>query len=135
MERSSRREDQESASAGRGLPPPLGDAIAEAARRARLDPGNVHPEYLDKKPSWFETALAEFNRPSRDDTTDQARDVFSRIAADRRAVFAQALGDARRLATGASVQARCLECAAIGPAGPRVADIRLMDLLLAKIGF
>ncbi|MBY0521256.1 MAG: signal peptide peptidase SppA, partial [Sphingomonas sp.] len=112
----------------------LSDAVAEAARRAKLDPKTVHAEYLEKKPTWFATALSEFNRPSRDDNTDQARDIFSRIAADRRAVFAQALGDARRLATGAAVQARCLECAGLAPANPRGADIRLMDLLLARIG-
>ncbi len=112
----------------------LHDAIAEAARRAGLDPKNVHAEYLEKKPSWYAGLIAGFSRNDDEDSVDQAHDVFSRVAADRRAVFAQALGDARRLATGAAVQARCLECSGLAPAARRADDIRLMDFVLARLG-
>ncbi len=113
----------------------LQDAIAEAARRAGLDPKNVHAEYLEKKPSWYAKLAADFGRNDDDEeSVDQARDVFSQLAADRRAVFAQALGDARRLATGAAVQARCLECGGLAPPSRRSDDVRLMEFLLARIG-
>ncbi|MEB3090123.1 hypothetical protein, partial [Parvimonas sp. M20] len=61
-------------------------------------------------------------------------DVFARIAAERRATFARALGDARRLATSGSVQARCLECGGLAPAAATPADARLVDMVLAKLG-
>lgn len=112
----------------------LKDAVAEAARRAKLDPAKVHAEYLEKKPGWFAKLIAGFDREDEDEETDSAGDAYSRIARERRAVFAQAIGDMRRLATGASVQARCLECGALAPAAPRAGDVRLMDVLLARIG-
>ena len=94
----------------------LNDAIAEAARRAKIDPATAKVDYLEKKPTW----AAEIARQiaSKDDDDDDAAapaDAFSRIAWERRQTLARALGDMKRLATGAAVQARCLECAGIGP--------------------
>jgi protease-4 len=113
----------------------LSDAIAEAARRAHLDPAHVHAEYLEKKPGWADQ-LARSLADKNDDENSVAAggDAFARVAADRRATLAQALGDARRLATGAGVQARCLECAGLAPAQPSGADGRLLDLVLARLG-
>jgi protease-4 len=116
----------------------LSDAIAEAAKRAKLDPKNVHAEYLEKKPnSWtaFAQSFADRNRDD-DEAGVGGGDAFTRLAAMRRAALVQAVGDARGLATGAAVQARCLECGGIAPAaGGTRADARLVDLLLARLGF
>lgn len=117
----------------------LGDAVAEAAKRAKLDPAKVHALYLEKEPSWFEQLVASFAAGSGEEDEEAAPesggDIYARIAADRRAVFGQALGDAKRLAMGSSMQARCLECGAFGPAAATMrADARLIDLLLARIG-
>ncbi|URW75768.1 signal peptide peptidase SppA [Sphingomonas donggukensis] len=114
-----------------GLP----DAIAEAARRAKLDPAKVHAVYLDKEPSWTAKLAESWAAPEEeDDRVDQAGlDPISRIAADRRAVFAQAIADARRLATGSAVQVRCLECAALAPPSAKMSDLSLADLLYAKL--
>ena len=112
----------------------LNDAVAEAARRVGLDPAKVHVEYLEKKPSrWALLAqqLADKNDDDDDDATQG--DAFSRIAAQRRAVFAQTLGEVRRLSNGAAIQARCLECGALGPVQPRSADVSLMNAILAKL--
>jgi protease-4 len=111
------------------------DALAEAARRAKLDPAKVHAVYLDKEPGWAAKLAQAFASQDDEDKADsgQARDILGRIAADRRAVFAQALGDARRLASGASMQARCLECASFAPAAPTSADRTLGELLFAKL--
>ncbi len=114
----------------------LDDAVAEAARRAHLDPKNVHAEYLEKKPSGLSALLQQLsrNREDRDDD-DAGEDMFARTAVVQRATLARALGDARRLAMGASVQARCLECVGLGPMTADPGDAKLMDLLLARLGW
>lgn len=117
----------------------LSDAVAEAAKRAKLDPAKVHAVYLEKEPSWFEQLIAGFAAGSGEEDEEAAPesggDIYARFAAERRAVFGQALGDAKRLAMGSSMQARCLECGAFGPAAATLrADARLIDLLLARIG-
>ena len=117
----------------------LGDAVAEAAKRAKLDPAKVHALYLEKEPSWFEQLVAGFAMSGGDEeeeaTPESGGDIYARIAAERRAVFGQALGDATRLAMGSSMQARCLECGAFGPAATTMrADARLIDLILARVG-
>lgn len=89
--------------------------------------------FLEKKPSWLAKLATQIARKQQGDDTDAAGDVFTRIARDRRAVFAQVLGDMRRMSHGAAIQARCLECAAMGPVAPSPADTRLMDAVLAKL--
>jgi protease-4 len=110
----------------------LEDAIAEAAKRAKLDPKAVHAEYLEKKPGWAAGLAAAFADQEDEDASE--RDVFARIAAERRGVLARALGDIRRIATSGSIQARCLECAGLGPSAAASADATLLDLLFARIG-
>lgn len=115
----------------------LEDAVQEAARRAKLDPAKVHPVYLDKKPDPWVQFLAQIARDEKQDEewVDQPAqaDLHGRIAAERRVLLAQALGDARRLASGGSVQARCLECGGFGPATARADDKSLFELLVARI--
>jgi protease IV len=111
----------------------LDDAIAEAARRAKLDPAKVHVEYLEKKPG-FAAQIARQLAREKDDAADAA-DVFALVAADRRALAARALGEARRLASGGSIQAACLGCAAYGPATAAAQDMSLLRLLLARLGW
>ncbi|WP_066550899.1 MULTISPECIES: signal peptide peptidase SppA [unclassified Sphingomonas] len=111
----------------------IDDAIAEAARRAKLDPAKVHALYLEKEPGW-EAQFAELLARDDDEKTDETEtDLMSRLAAERRAVFARALGDMRGLlnARGA-VQARCLECAALAPAVPRAEDRALARMIIEK---
>lgn len=114
----------------------LKDAIAEAARRAKLDPAKVRTVYLEKEPGWAAQIAEAWQREQdRDKGSEEAAlgsDLFARIAADRRASLAQAAGDVRRLLSGQSVQARCLECAGFAPADPRGADRALADLMLAR---
>ena len=111
----------------------LGDAVAEAARRAKLDPKTVHTVYLEKEPGWAAKLAADFGRDD-DDADAPAGDVFARLAGERRGLVAQALGDVRRLAAGGSIQARCLECGGLGPSPRAASDERLLDWLLARLG-
>ncbi|MCP3729418.1 signal peptide peptidase SppA [Sphingomonas sp. MG17] len=117
----------------------IDDAVAEAAKRAKLDPAKVHALYLEREPGFLEGLIAGLMAGGDDEEEaepESGSDLFARIAGDRRAVFAQALGDAKRLAMGASMQARCLECGAFGPVAATMrADARLIDVVLAKLGF
>lgn len=112
----------------------LTDAVAEAARRAGLDPAKVQTVYLEKEPSPLEKALKGFADRPRGDAPDQAAtDLLGRVAIEQRSVLAQALGDARRMLTApAGVQARCLECGGLGPVRASAEDASLFDLIVAR---
>ncbi len=112
----------------------LGDAIADAARRAKLDPASVHAEYLEKGPGWAAQIAAGLSQRDSDDGMAPGGDAFSRIAGERRALVARALGDVARLTQGGSIQARCLECGGLGPSATATSDARLLDLLMARFG-
>ena len=98
-----------------------------------LDPKNVARVYLEKKPGWFGQLLAAWGKDDDDDADMQARDVFGVIAGERRDVLARAVGDAKRLAGAASVQARCLECAGFSDARASRADLSLAQMLIKAI--
>ncbi|MBR0552906.1 signal peptide peptidase SppA [Stakelama marina] len=112
----------------------LDDAIAEAARRAKLDPDKVHAVYLEKKPSEWARFVEQFaNKGDDDDSVDRgSTDLFAKLSAERRATFAHALGDARRLVRGGTVQARCLVCTGFGPPTVTAKDEKLMDVLIDR---
>jgi protease-4 len=111
----------------------LGDAIKEAARRAKIDPATAKPVYLEKKPSWAAQLVQQMNN-GEDESGAAPTDALGRIAWEQRQVLAQAAGDVRRLAIGGGIQARCLECGPAGPVQAAAGDQRLLDLLLARLG-
>ena len=86
------------------------DAIAEAARLAKLDPGEAHAVWLDKEPTWREALAAAWAES--EEETPAAVDLVSTMTRARTAALAVAVADARGLATGSAIQARCLECPA-----------------------
>ena len=114
----------------------MDDAIAEAARRAKLDPAKVHAIYLEKEPDWWTQLVAEWSKSGDDDddTAAPGGDAFAHVAGAQRDLLARALGDVKRLAATGSIQARCLECGGLGPTAPAPGDARLLDLVLAKLG-
>jgi protease IV len=85
------------------------DAIAEAARRAKLDPAATHAVWLEKPVSFFEGVAGMF-LGAEDDA--RSTDLVSTMARMRLAALSAAIADAKGLATGAALQARCLECPA-----------------------
>lgn len=113
----------------------LDDAIAEAARRAKLDPGKVRTVYLDKEPSWAAQLAEAWQREQdRDKGSEEAfvgGDLFARFSAERRGLLAQAAGDVRRLLAGEAMQARCLECRGFAPPAPHAADRALTELMVS----
>lgn len=112
----------------------LSEAVAEAARRAKLKPEDVRTVYLEKEPSWA-AQLARSFRSDPEEAGTPTGDAFTRIATEQRALLARAVTDARALATSGSIQARCLECASFGPAQAGAGDLKILDLLLAKLGW
>lgn len=86
----------------------LEDAIAEAARRAKLDPDSARPVFLDREPSFEDSLLAMLAEDEEQDAG--ANDMFSRIAAEPGLLMLQAFSDAQRMLAGSAIQARCLEC-------------------------
>ncbi|MDT9597947.1 signal peptide peptidase SppA [Sphingosinicella rhizophila] len=85
----------------------LDDAIAEAARRAKLDPAKAKAVYLEREPGFIENFLFDFGNAR---AQHPARDAFSRLGDRPDAMLIRALGDADRILSGPAVQARCLDC-------------------------
>ena len=83
----------------------LDDAIAEAARRAKIDPENIRRVVLQPKPSYLSSLLANF-------TTAKATrgDVVTRLVREQQAAFVAGIGDAASVMAGPAIQVRCLEC-------------------------
>jgi len=108
----------------------LDDAIAEAARRARLDPAKVSPLYIEKQPTLASRLLANMTRDRNDGSSSS--DAWTRIAQAPQARIATALADMQLIAAGPAIQARCLECP-VGEA-PRLPRAGWATLLLAKLG-
>jgi protease-4 len=95
----------------------LDDAVREAARRAKLDADDVSIVYLERAPSWFDRLAADWSRP---DDEGGSGDVLTMLGRRQTALAWSAVDDARRVASGAAIQARCLECsAALPPARAR----------------
>jgi protease IV len=105
----------------------INDAVAEAAKRAKLDPATATAVYLEKTPSWGQSLAEMLTGGDDDEESQQATDLLSTQSRVRMSMLVQAVADARSLATGSAVQVRCLECPiSAAPAKPD----RLLDILL-----
>ena len=109
----------------------LEDAIAEAARRAKVDPAKAKPYYIEKQPDKF----AEFVQSIADREQDDGsapRDMLARQAWMQRGWAMQAVSDVKSLVMGAGVRADCLECRGYGaPKQRNAAEERGMLAMLA----
>jgi protease-4 len=85
----------------------IDDAIAEAARRAKLNPDEPHAVWLEKEPGWGEAISAIFGA---EEEGSVPTDLLSTLARARMASFAGVAEDARLMMSASAVQARCLEC-------------------------
>lgn len=91
----------------------LDDAIAEAARRAKIDPAKARPYWIGKAPDkWVELIQSMMERKK--DQAAAPRDMLSRQALLQRRWAMQAVSDVRGLVSGAGVRADCLECRSYG---------------------
>lgn len=88
----------------------LDKAIADAARRAELDPASVKVVYLEE-PDFFAGFVGDMTA---DDPNKEEADALSLIGGQRTRALAMAAHDAAVLLSQPSVQARCLECGSVG---------------------
>jgi protease IV len=87
----------------------IDDAVAEAAKLAKLDVKTVKAVYLEKPPS-FAQSFAEMFMGGDEEDSQRATDLLSTLTRARMAMLGQAVADAKSLASGSVVQVRCLEC-------------------------
>ncbi|HTI31151.1 MAG TPA: signal peptide peptidase SppA [Sphingomonas sp.] len=106
----------------------IDDAIAEAARLAKLDPSARHAVWLEKPKTWTQT-LAESWSSSGDEDDDKAQDALTRLTQIRMGELAGALTEVRGLVGATAIQARCLECPVTATVRP--VDASLFDLIRA----
>lgn len=98
----------------------LDRAVAAAARRAKL-PADVRTVDVEKTPSRLAALIGESLGLSDAEDSAQARDPFAKLAAQSRMRMLAAIGDARAMATGPTMQAACIECAGLGSPRPAAA--------------
>lgn len=98
----------------------IDDAIADAARRAKLDPATTRATWLDKEPTWREALARMFADSSSDEESAPKTDLLTTLAQARLATLGSAVADAQALGRGSVVQVRCLDCPSPAmPASPR----------------
>lgn len=90
----------------------LDDAIAEAARRAKLDPARVQPVYIESEPSLPLRLLRDAFDSKSDSGADEAalRDPWAALAQRPDALLARAVTQASAILSGPAIQVRCLAC-------------------------
>lgn len=84
----------------------LDDAVAEAAKAAKLDPSDVHAQYIVKEPNWLIAILSGLNTPDDSDVLDPV----TRFARSQTRSMSAALDDMQRVLREPVVQARCFDC-------------------------
>ncbi|MGZ8311022.1 MAG: signal peptide peptidase SppA [Allosphingosinicella sp.] len=106
----------------------LDDAIAEAARRADLDPAAARPVYLEQDAGF----LARILRGAAAEEGAN-RGAFARLAARPEQLMARALDDVQAMVDGPVLQARCLECPMPAPVQRNRATESLLVQLIAAV--
>lgn len=109
----------------------LSDAIAEAARRAELDPAQARAVFLEPQPGFLDEVLSGMASNEEQAST---RDAFASLAQRPQLLLARALADAQAMLDGPAIQARCLECPMSAPPRlPRAAQGSWTRRLLALV--
>ncbi|WP_310497169.1 signal peptide peptidase SppA [Sandarakinorhabdus sp.] len=107
----------------------LDAAVAAAAKRAGIK-GTPRVIDIEREPSPFLAALEGFAGAGEEQ--DQVRDPWARLASASRLRLLSAAGDFAVMARGPTMQASCIECAAMG--SPRLPAARQGEGLLARLG-
>lgn len=110
----------------------LDDAIAEAAKLAKLDPGKARPVFIEQEPDYFSQLLEQyFKQDEEDRTTALPKDWLGKQAWLRRSFALQAVSDVQSMLTGSAIRADCLECRGVlPPIADKGAARRVLDHLL-----
>ena len=112
----------------------LEDAIAEAARRAKIDPAKARTYQIEKKPDQWAQWVQELAADRDQEQASAPRDMLARQSWIQRGWAMQAITDVKALVMGAGVRADCLECRGYGAPKPRsAAEERGMLAMLAGL--
>jgi protease-4 len=106
------------------------DAVAEAARLAKLDPAKVRPLYIEKPLNPWKEMIRTLLNPDEETSEAGSRTFWGSLAAGPDRVLIAALANAQRVLAGPAIQVRCLECVSTATQ-PRPGDIRAARSLLA----
>lgn len=106
------------------------DAIAEAARLAKLDPTKVRPLYIEKPLNPWKEMIRTLVNPDQGNGEAGGRAFWGSLAGGPDRLVIAALANAQRVLTGPAIQVRCLECVSTATQ-PRPGDIRAARSLLA----
>ena len=102
----------------------LNDAVAEAAKRAKLDPAKVRQLWLKSEPGFLSAFLGGFSAKA---TNAGHRDAVSRLAAIQEARLMAGFRAAGDVAAGPVIQVRCMACPSPALPMPRRALTRLIN--------
>lgn len=92
------------------------DAVAEAARRAKLTGSAAQPRYFDPARDPVSRFLGMFTSEEERASIAPPRDILSYAAREQRATAMQMMRDLQGLIEGPSIRADCLECRTFTPA-------------------
>ena len=98
----------------------LDDALAYAAKQAKLEDGKWHPTYLGDKDGGYSSFLEKLTGD--EDANPPAQgDIFAVLAGQQQAMIGRALDQAKHLLGASGMQAYCLECEV-----PKAAPVKVM---------
>lgn len=105
----------------------MDEAVAEAARLAKVEVSGTSRLYLQKEPDW----LTRFFLAEEEGEAEARTDIFTRMIRRQQGMLLAGLNDAQTLLTGPAVQVRCLSC----PATPRAVSqkVPLLAQIYAKV--
>ncbi|WP_439534622.1 signal peptide peptidase SppA [Polymorphobacter sp.] len=106
----------------------LDAAVAAAARRAKLE-GTPRTIDIEPRLSPVLEFLNAVGGPA--ETAPQGRDPFAKLSLASRSRLFGLIGDLRLMAAGPTMQATCIECAAMG--SPRLASAARIETEMAKL--
>ena len=112
----------------------LDDALAEAARLAKLEKGDWHPLYIEPMPDFASTLLGGLMpEPTQ---ASAPMDLFGRAAWEQQLLFDRIAADLRLLSGVQGAQVRCLECGAVAglpTIGGETNSGNWFDMLLSRL--
>lgn len=111
------------------------DALAYAAKAAKLGDGEWHPKYLGEEDDGFRTLLVRLLESDDEDSSGAGAGIGGIVAAQQAELAARLAHDVALLSGRGGIQAYCLECPA--GAAPRLSnnDVGVLGSLVKLAGF
>jgi len=112
----------------------LEDALAYAAKAAKLGDGEWHAQYLGDKDGAFESLLVQMLQDDENEDTAAQTGITGLVVGGQNELAARLAHDLGLLLGGSGVQAYCLECPVSGPVRVSERDIGVLEALAKWVG-